>query len=337
MTKQEKLNFLGQLLMDGQRIAHNDKELIEKLESGSKATAMASKAKAFKRHLDKLQELYPQIRTEVEGKIIYYYLETKVSSIIHEYLTTSDDMSWLVQMISSADKTLFAELESDTKERLSNVLSSEKDIFLFQSSAFDAFETEVGKQIFRSLKSAVKNNEYRNIHYYYNNKIILKDVKCLKLIFMENNWYVAIARKIDIEVNNQKEKEERLFFLRISFIEKVEYSSKNSYQPSQLNKYIDFFKTFQNPMSLYGQEKKIAHIKASAAVAKYFKPTMKKHLRSETFVRENSDGTVEFTLEYTQSMEIFPLIKKWLPNLKILSPSSLQDELEAELKSYLNS
>jgi hypothetical protein len=244
MTRTEKLNHLGQLLMDGKRIAHNDKILIDKLEQGSKSTQEASKQKAFKRLLEKLQELYPQIRKEdvksKEGVVTYYYLETKVSAIIHEYLSTSDDMSWLIQMMSNGKKTLFAELEVDTKERLSNVLSSEKDIFLYQNSPFEVFETEEGKQILRALKSAVKNNEYRDIHYNYNNQKILKDVKCLKLIFMENNWYVAIARKVEIEKDLIKVKEERLFFLRISFIEKIEYSTKSSYQPSQLNKYTFF-------------------------------------------------------------------------------------------------
>jgi predicted DNA-binding transcriptional regulator YafY len=248
---------------------------------------------------------------------------------VHEYLTTSDDMSWLVQMINSSNKGLFSELEADTKERLFNVLSSEKDIFLYQNSPFEVFETEIGQQIFRSLKSAVKNNEYRNIHYNYNNAQVLKDVKCLKLIFMENNWYVAVGRK------EKGQKKEQLLFLRISFIEKVEYSSKNSYQANQLYQYIDFFKTFQNPMSLYGSDKQTALIRASSKVAKYFKPNMKKHLTSETFVEEHEDGSVDFTLEYTQAIEILPFVKKWLPDLKIISPKSLEETLRRDLTAYL--
>jgi len=89
---------------------------------------------------------------------------------------------------------------------------------------------------------------------------------------MENNWYIAIGTK------HKETKEDIVLFLRVSFIEKIEYSSKNSYQPSTIQKYNDFFKTFQNPMSLYGVKKKRAIILASPKVAKYFKPNMKKLL-----------------------------------------------------------
>jgi len=74
---------------------------------------------------------------------------------------------------------------------------------------------------------------------------------------------------------------------------------------------------------------------ASPKVAKYFKADMKKLLTSQKFIEERSDGSVEFTLEYTQSMEILPLIKKWLPDLKILSPKILDDEFRASLEAYL--
>ncbi len=316
--------------MGGNDICCNNINLISYIEGDSNAKE-ESKAKAFRRHLEMLKEMYPEIQTKKSGRVTCYYLEKKVS-LIHEYLTISDDMSWLIEKIISVDKTLFTELESKTKMRLEKVLSSEKDIFLYQNSPFDVFENEETKQIFRSLKSAVKNNEYRDIYYHYNNVTLLKNIKCLKLIFMENNWYVAIARNVNIEGKN----EDRLFFLRISFIEKIKYSAKSTYQASQLNRYVGFFKSFQNPMSLFGVEKKKARILAFPKDAKYFKPNMKKLLNSQRFIRENEDGSVEFTLEYTQPIEVLPFIKKWLPSLKILSPKELDDALREDLKNYLS-
>lgn len=35
-------------------------------------------------------------------------------------------------------------------------------------------------------------------------------------------------------------------------------------------------------------------------------------------------------------MEILPLVKKWLPNIKIISPKTLKDKFNEELKSYLD-
>lgn len=316
MTKHDKLNYLGKRLENGDSICAYDEEILEYFDCSNKT---------LERYLKELQSDYPQIETKVIDKKTYYHLSTKVSTLIHKYLTTSDDMTWLIQIINDADKNLLAELEDETKERLENILSSEKDIFLYQNSPFEVFETPKGQQIFRALKSAVQSNEYRDIFYSYNNPTLLKELKCLKLIFMENNWYVAVATQ-----------EKQLLFLRISFIEKIEYSSKKStYQPTQINQYIDFFKHFQNSMSLYGVERQEAHILASPKVAKYFQPYMKRHLNSQKFIERYADGSIEFTLEYTQAIEILPFIKKWLPDLKILSPKSLEDDLRKDLEAYL--
>jgi predicted DNA-binding transcriptional regulator YafY len=127
--------------------------------------------------------------------------------------------------------------------------------------------------------------------------------------------------------------------LRIFFIKDVRNSAKRSYErdlsSEELKKYTKFLKTFQNPMSKYAEPREIARIKASPRVAKYFDKGMKRHLNSEVFIRKNKDGSVEFTVEYTQPIEILPLIKKWLPDLKILSPQSLEDVLRADLEAYL--
>ena len=320
MTKHDALNILGERLMAGDKISSNNQELRELFGKNGKPCS----TRTLKRYLDELNEKYG-LKITIEDRTTCYSLEREISSIVHEYLSTTDDMTWLVQMINSSDKTLFAKLEEDTKERLENILSSEKDIFLYQNSPFELLESKEHQQTFRALKSAVKNNEYRNIHYEYNNYVVLEDIQCLKLIFIENNWYVAIATE-----------DKKVLFLRISFIKKVEYSSKISYQSKQLNRYIDFFKTFQNAMTLYGVKKQKAHILATPKVAKYFKLNMKKLLTSQKFIKEHDDGSVEFTLDYTQSIEVLPTIKRWLPDLKILSPKSLDDALRDDLRAYLN-
>ena len=314
MAKSDNILTLLELLINGAKITSSDTEIQEKL---------GTSQRNLQRYLKRLDEKYEEIGTEVINRKTYYKV-IKISDIVHKFLASSNDMSWLIQLMAESDKRIFSELEEETKERLKNVLSREKDVFLYQNSPFEVFEDEESKQIFRDLKSAVKNNEYRNIDYEYNNFVSFKEVNCLKMIFMENNWYVAIATK-----------EDTILFLRISFIKSVKYTNKNSYQPTQIKQYREFFETFQNPMTLYGQPIQKAVILASPKVAKYFKADMKKLLTSQQFVAKREDGSVEFTLDYTQPMEILPLIKKWLPDLKIVSPQSLEDKLRADLKSYL--
>jgi len=42
-----------------------------------------------------------------------------------------------------------------------------------------------------------------------------------------------------------------------------------------------------------------------------------------------------FEVKYTQPLEILPFIKKWIPNLVILSPDELKKELEKDIKKFL--
>jgi len=55
------------------------------------------------------------------------------------------------------------------------------------------------------------------------------------------------------------------------------------------------------------------------------------------FLKTNSDDTAELTISITNKDEIFPLMKKWLPQMRIIEPSYLQEEFEEMLRGYFNS
>ena len=48
------------------------------------------------------------------------------------------------------------------------------------------------------------------------------------------------------------------------------------------------------------------------------------------------DGTMEFTIKITDDMEILPIIKYWLPHLRVIKPTRIQKTIDEELQSYLN-
>jgi len=62
---------------------------------------------------------------------------------------------------------------------------------------------------------------------------------------------------------------------------------------------------------------------------------VKKHLRSQETIKRGEDGlTLRFQI--TNDMEILPLIKRWIPHIKIISPNSLKEKLRKELNVYLD-
>ena len=236
------------------------------------------------------------------------YRLIKPMDILVETFKNSNDISWLFHMAVDGDPEVFHELEQLTKES--------KHVFQFKNTPFEDTSTLEEQSIFKTLKRAVKNREYVKITFKGKEEDIVQDnLKALKLIFMEGNWYL-------VYVDN----EERLRFGRISFMDAVTYASKaESFQPSSVKKQMDFLKNIQNAMTLYDKPKKLAKLKASGIAAKYFYEGMKPFLSSQKFVEIQEDGSVVFTMEYTQPMEIMPFIQSWLPNVTILEPQELKD------------
>ena len=142
---------------------------------------------------------------------------------------------------------------------------------------------------------------------------------------MHNNWYLA---------TENDEKEFRL--LRLSFVRNVAYSSdKVSYQKSTFEKYDSFFKNIQNPFTVPDKPFKKAVLEASPDVAIYFEKDMKKFYPSQEYIATDANGSVRFSIEYTQPMEILPFIKQWIPDIKIIEPAELKEIFFSDLENAM--
>lgn len=281
--------------------------------------------KTLERYLQEIESLYMHIITVKKVRQKVWRL-VGVSDIFREFVQNSEDISQLFLMAHEFDPSIYKELERGT---LAKIAKNDESIFLFKNSIMEDLQQKPGREIFRSLKDAIKHYEYRDIVYNHKEEILYKNAKCLKLLFMDNNWYLAL---IDAE--------QALHFVRVSFIQEVRCSSKKRYQKSNLTPYINFVARAQNSMTLYGVEPKIATIKATPHIARYFEPEMKQFLPSQKFKKRLDDGSILFTLEYTQELEILPFVQKWLPDLIILEPKELKEvfgkKLQSALQYYLN-
>ena len=72
-------------------------------------------------------------------------------------------------------------------------------------------------------------------------------------------------------------------------------------------------------------------IEVDKSIKRFFK--QKKFLSSQTILKE--DDNLFLSYKITNDMEILPLVRKWLPNIKIISPKSTKDKFKNELQSYL--
>ena len=58
---------------------------------------------------------------------------------------------------------------------------------------------------------------------------------------------------------------------------------------------------------------------------------MKPFFPSQKFIKTNDDGSIDFSIDYTNYMEIAPFIKQWQPDITILSPDTLREKIRKDL------
>ena len=314
MSIPKKTNALFRLMeifLEKKEITSYDQAIIDEFQCDKKT---------LERYLKEIELLYEHIITIKQSRKKVWKL-LSVSDIFEEFIKNSEDISQLFLMAQEFDPEIFKELEKGT---LSKIAKNNENIFLFKNSIMEELQGRKEKSIFKKLKTAISNFEYRDIVYHYDETTTHKNAKCIKLVFMDNNWYLILI-----------DDEKKLLFRRLSFIIEVHYALKTTFHKKDIKPYLDFLKTVQNAMTLYGVESKVATIKATPMIAKYFEKNMKKFLPSQKFKKKLADGSVLFALNYTQELEILPFIQKWLPDLVIVEPLELQEAYIEKLKSSL--
>ncbi|MBU1668192.1 WYL domain-containing protein [bacterium] len=319
MAINKKTNALFKLMerfLVQKEINSQDKDILQEF---------ACDKKTLERYLKDIESLYDHIITIKRGKQNVWKL-ISISDIFNEFIKNSENISQLFLMAQEFDPEIFKELEKGT---LSKIAKNDEHIFLFKNSIMEELQSEHAKEIFKKLKLAIRNSEYRDIVYTYDSTTVYKNAKCIKLVFMDNNWYLIL-------IDDTK----KLLFRRLSFIAEVNYASKSTFHRNDIQPYLDFLARAQNSMTLYDVAPKVATIKATPNIAKYFEKDMKKFLLSQTFLETCDDGGVLFTINYTQELEIFPFIQKWMPDLIIIEPLELKEsyikKLNATLENHLN-
>jgi predicted DNA-binding transcriptional regulator YafY len=178
------------------------------------------------------------------------------------------------------------------------------------------------QEIFRSLEEAIKFKKKVKIVY---EKDRVFNIKPYKILFMDENFYLA----------SETIGEKFLFStFRISKIKKVIPKSETFHKNSQIESFI---KEMQTSLARYTQDYRQNLIEVIVEVdskkANYFKA--KKHLLSQKIVEEKDDGVLKLSYKVTQFDEITPLIKKWIPHIKVISPNELKEQINSELKLFL--
>ncbi len=230
-----------------------------------------------------------------------------------------EDLSRVVDLFSLVDFDFTKSFDEDTSKILAKL---QKNYAICYSIKQHPFESFFNNKYLKDIKRAIKNHQYADIIYNNGEKFVFKECKLLKIIFSEGNFYVATLSD-DESINNGFK------FLRLSFIESVLLQSKTFHKDIKAE---FFLKDFQTIFSNYDVKPYEVIVEVDGSVERFFK--QKKFLASQKIIQ--NDDKLLLSFQVTNDMEILPLIKKWLPNLKIISPETTKTKLQNQLKTYLN-
>ncbi|OCL90764.1 WYL domain-containing protein [Arcobacter porcinus] len=259
----------------------------------------------FEENIIKDSEYYSFISNSIFETNILNFNKKELENFVDLYSLLDFDFS---KNLDEKDKTILQKMEKKYSQ-----------VYMIKQNPFEQFTQK--KDLLFDIKDAIKNRRYTKIEYTSDKKYIYEQAKILKIVYAEGNFYLAILT--NEELNNGFK------FLRLSFLDKIilyPNSFKKDYEAE------DFLKNFQTLFSNYKKEPFEVVLKVDNKIKRFF--INKKFLSSQKIVENKEDLILSFKV--TNSMEILPLVKKWLPNIKIISPKNLKDQLENELREYLN-
>ncbi len=180
------------------------------------------------------------------------------------------------------------------------------------------YENLAGKEyVFRLIETAILGHQNISFEYhkdagtkYYNS------VSPFKLINHKGIWYMA-AR--------DRDKLKSFSFAKIDNLKLL-----NSYFSADPN--VEKKLAEEDGIWLEEQKKKII-LKIDKDVASYFK--RRKLVANQVIEKELEDGDLIVSAQVGHINQVVPIVRYWIPYIRIISPEGLQSDMEAEIASYL--
>lgn len=294
------------------------KELLEGKKISLKSFALENdiNIRTAQRYIEDIEEAFPDNLLKENDFYSFVSNSTLEKNILN---FDKKEFEILIDLVSLLEFDISNKFDENTKKFVNKIQKQYSQSYKIKQNPFEKLSLK--RDLLFDIKNAIKNNRYTKIVYESDKKYIFDEAKILKIIFAEGNFYIAILTKE--ELNNGFK------FLRLNFISDIKLYS-NSFKKDIEAEY--FIKNFQTLFSSYKEKTYEVILKINPSVKRFF--LQKKFLSSQKIIENKEYLTLSF--EITNDMEILPLVKKWLPNIKIISPKTLKDKFNEELKNYLD-
>ena len=278
-------------------------DILTSLNSGEKLTinmlaeSYDAHPKTIRRDLVRLESC--NLPIQKEGK--YFYLDsTYLGKLKLKDIQSFARISGIRHLYPNLDVSFIREL-------LDSRVYDAKGYFVEDASQF--------KALFEVFGEAIRKHQQVGFLYKGEPRV----VEPYKLVHHHGCWYVAAVRKN---------------ILRAYRLSRIELSP----HPHELLGFkpdTTILTQLEDEESIwFGQEKQEIILTVHADVALHFQ--QRQLLPEQQVIKQLDDGGLLLSSRITHHTQLLPLVRYWIPHLKIVSPEKLQDEVEHGLKQYLS-
>jgi predicted DNA-binding transcriptional regulator YafY len=231
--------------------------------------------------------------------------------------TTSIEDAIVLDIIDKLTESIGTSFYSKAKKILSKIKNDDFNPIYAKLDIEDI--TDKLKEI-QLLETAIQDKKIVKCHYNFEKYSHELTIKPLKIVNFEGFWYL-------VALDNRNDILKKYYLKNISSLKLLD---ENFTTTSKLDELLD-----QSISVWFQEDNEPFEVKlfVSDVIAKYFKrkPLSKNQVIESIY----EDGSMDIVVKITHDMEILPIVKYWLPHLRVIEPKWIQDELTQELKEYL--
>lgn len=170
---------------------------------------------------------------------------------------------------------------------------------------------------FKRLEQAIFSRSVVSFSYQSTGTSKVYDVEPYRLVNNKGVWYLA-ARHSD-----------KLKTFSFSKIEGLLVTEQKYNFNQSVNDKLDL----EDGVWLSEQSTEIV-LKVNKAIAPYFK--RRKLIANQVIEKELIDGSLILSAKVGHQNQVVPIVKYWIPHIRVISPDGLQEEIDTELHGYLS-
>jgi len=308
------------------RFNNGQKVCIEALQQDDEPWSGKSE-KTIRRDLDVIKEYFPESFELIRGGKGEKGCYKAITKEVFNNFLDKDTIALMVQTFSIAQRNNILEnlnISESDKRIIDAKIKKSKECYAFITKPFETKKQDV--KLLREMEKAITYKQYATITQKESIGLQTYEIKLYKILFMNENFYL---------VGENTDEQHPFSIFRISNITDIKVDKKTFHINPEI---ADFIKEIQTPYPKYTSSFR-EHlinvvVEVSPQKARFFK--MKDFLPSQKTLKEKEDGTLVLSFRVTQEMEMEELVKKWLPHMRVISPLSLKEKIESDLREYLN-